>query len=323
MHTRTILLVVLVAVLALPGGTAVADGHVQTVVSFDPAAGEFPEGIATDPTGNLYVSLTFRDEILRIAPDGTRTTVAALAPGTGPAGLAVDADRTVYVAASGLDLQTGQTDPALRGVLRLERDGTTSRLPGTEAMIFPNDVTLDRRGTVYATDTIDGAVWRIPRHGAAELWAQHPLLEGTGDFGFGFPIGANGIVVRHDRVIVGNPERGLLMDIPIEPDGSAGTPTVLAESEDIVGVDGIALDVHGDVYLATGIRNTVVRVRTGGTMETLATAEDGLAQPSTLTFGTGQRDNQTLFVVNFSVFSPEPTPGVLSVPAGQPGQPVG
>ncbi|MDP8975650.1 MAG: SMP-30/gluconolactonase/LRE family protein [Actinomycetota bacterium] len=324
MRTRAVLPLVLAALLALPGGTAMADGHVQTVVDFDPAAGEFPEGIATDPTGDLYVSLTFRDEIVKIAPGGNRTVVVTLDPGTRPAGLTVDATGVVYAAATALELQAGRTDPALRGVVRVARDGTASRLPGTEAMTLANDVTLDRRGTVYATDTIDGAVWRIPRGGVAQLWAQHPLLEGNGAFGFGFPIGANGIAIRHDRVVVANAEKGLLVSIPVQPDGSAGQPSILAESPALVGVDGIALDVHGNIYAASGIQNTVMRVLTDdGTIETLATADDGLNQPSTMTFGAGRRDNQHLFIANFSLFVSDPTPGVLTLPTDQPGQPGG
>jgi hypothetical protein len=35
--------------------------------------------------------------------------------------------------------------------------GVLSRLAGTEAIIFPNDVTIERRN-VYATDTAGGSV---------------------------------------------------------------------------------------------------------------------------------------------------------------------
>lgn len=319
---RVALAALMAAVLAVPGGIARAD-HVETFVAFDPAAGEFPEGIAIDKRGNAYVSMILLDEIWRIAPDGSRTVFAGFdAAGLGPAGLAVDAAGTLYVAASALNIETGETDPATRGVYRVLRDGTSERLPGTEGMLFPNDVALDKRGNVYATDTSGGAVWRIPRRGPAELWVEHPLLEGDGSFGFPFRIGANGIAFRHNRMIVGNAERGLLVEIPILPDGAAGAPRLLAASPLLVGADGIALDVHGDVYAGVGVQNTVVRVRGDGSIETLATGDDGLNQPSTLAFGTGRGDRQTLFVLNFSIFSPEPAPGVLTVPVGVPGQPV-
>lgn len=322
MRTRVALLVALVVAFAVPGALASASGHVRTVVTFDPAAGEFPEGIAVDKTGDIYVSMILLDEIRRIDPSGTQHVVARFSPGTAPGGLAIDASGALYVAASALDLQTGQTDPELRGVYRVGRDGIPTRLPGSGDIPFPNDVTLDKRGNVYATDTSGGAVWRIPRGGSAELWAQDPLLEGDGSFGFGFPIGANGIAVRHNRVVVANTEGGLLVTIPIEPGGGAGDPTLLARAAALVGADGIAFDVLGSVYVASAAQNTVVRVAPDGSIETLATADDGLNQPSTLAFGAGRLDRRALFVANFSLFSPEPTPGVLTLPAGSPGQPV-
>ena len=322
MRIGSLAVAVLIATFAIPGGVAVADGHVQTFVRFDPAAGEFPEGIAIDKTGDVYVSMILLDQIRKIDQNGAKAVVAQFGPGSGPAGLAVAPDGTLYVAMSAFNLQTGETDPALRGVYRVRRDGTTERLPGTGAMLFPNDVRLDPQGNVYATDTAGGAVWRVPRGGTAALWAKHPLLEGDGSFGFPFKIGANGIAVRHDEIIVGNPERGLLARIPVQPDGAAGTPTLLAESPALVGVDGIALDVHGSVYAGIGFQNLVVRVRDGGVIDTLATADDGLNQPSTLAFGTTAGDQRTLFVLNFSLFSLAPTPGILTLPVGVPGQPL-
>ena len=317
------MLAAIAAGLALSAGVADASGHVQTFVTFDPAAGEFPEGIAVDKYGNVYVSMTELDQIWKIDPSGNRSVLVEIdVPGEGPAGLAIDGAGTVYAAVPTFDLETGRTDPATRGVYRIWPDGTAERLPGTGAMLFPNDVTLDKQGNVYATDTSGGTVWQVPRDGSAELWSGDPLLAGDGSFGFGFPIGANGIAFRNGELIVANTERGRLVRIPVEPDGSAGEATALAESTALLGADGIALDVHGDVYVASSIFYTVVRVGSDGLIETLATADDGLNQPSTLAFGTGKGKRQTLFVANFSIFSPTPTPGVLKLSVGVPGQPL-
>lgn len=223
--------------------------------------------------------MTLLDQIHRITPDGTRSTVTEFAPGTAPAGLVAAPWGDLYVAAGGFEVSTGSIDPALRGVYRAGTDGSVARLPGTGAMLFPNDVTLDERGNLYATDTVDGAVWRIPRG-------------------------------------------GLLLAVPILPDGSAGEVDVASAAPELVGVDGIALDAHGDVYAASGVRNLLTRVRPGGSVETLATAEDGLNQPSTVAFGTTGGDQETLFVLNFSIYARPQTPGILAVRTGVPGAPV-
>lgn len=321
MRRRSVLVIALALMLALPAVAATA-GDTSEIVEFDPAQAQFPEGIAASKTGTLYVSWTLRDELVAIDPSGNTSVVARFPTGAAPAGIVVAANNVVYVAAGGIDLTTGTTDPETRGVYEIKPGETPQRIPGTEAMTFPNDVTLDESGVIYATDTVAGTVWRISRHGAPELWASDPLLVGTGGFGFGFPIGANGIAVDHKDVIVANPEKGLLVNVPIENDGSAGPATVLASSPLLLGADGIALDVHGNIYVVAGVQNSVVVVREDGSIDTLATADDGLNQPATLAFGSGRRDNRTLFITNFSVFAPEPTPGVLALPTGSPGEPV-
>ena len=119
MPLRGVIIAVVAAALTVPSAPAAAEGHVETFVAFDPAAGEFPEGIAVDKRGNVYVSLIPANQIRRIAPSGAQSVVAEFdAPGLGPAGLAVNAKGTIYVAVSSLNLATRETDPATRGVSR-------------------------------------------------------------------------------------------------------------------------------------------------------------------------------------------------------------
>ena len=183
----SIVAVTLLALMALVTAGAAADGHVDTLVAFDPAAGEFPEGIAADKTGNLYVSMFVLDQIRRVDPTGAQTVFTQLAQGAAPAGLKLDASGTLYVAASGFNLAAGQTDATTRGVYRVGRGGSAQRIPGTEAILFPNDLTFDKRGNLYVTDPAGGAAWRIDRNGAVERWADDPQLQGTGEL-FGVPV---------------------------------------------------------------------------------------------------------------------------------------
>ena len=243
------------AALALPIGIAAA-ASITVVVDYDPALGELPEGVAVDKTGNVFVTLAPLGRIEKITPAGTRSTYAQVAPpgvGLGPLGLAVDAPGNVYAAVSTLD-------PATRGVYRVARDGTSERLPGTGAIVFPNGLTFDKRGTLYVTDTIPGVVWRIPRGGAAEALVLVAAARRRRLGGFSFPIGANRIAYRHNAVAVGNTEGARVVQIPIEPDGSAGAATVLADGPAFFGADGMAYDAHGDLWLAVIAQSTIVRI---------------------------------------------------------------
>jgi len=319
MRLRTVpisLAILLGTLLLLTPNIALAGAQVETVVSFDPAKGQLPEGVAEDKSGNVYVDfISPVSELRKIAPDGTQTVVTHFAKGgLGPLGLAVDAPGNVYVAVTTFD-------PATAGVYRVLRDGTTTRLPGTGSILFANGLAFDKLGNLYVTDSIGGAVWRIPRGGSAERWIQDPLLEGTGVLGLGFPVGANGITFAGDSLIVDNTEHGTVLRIPIQPDGSAGTPKVIADDPALFGSDGLTLDVHGDIYVAVIVQSTIVRL-SGGSITTLADGTDGINGASSLVFGTGRGDRENLFAVNFGIFSPKPTPSLLRIGIGIPGRPV-
>jgi sugar lactone lactonase YvrE len=309
------LAVLAVLAFVLPVAVAGAAVNVEVVVDYD-AAGELPEGVAVDKRGDVFVSLAPLGQVRKIARDGSESTLATLIPPTsapGVLGLAVDAPGNVYAAVSTFD-------PATSGVYRIARDGSFVRLPGTEAIVFPNGVTLDQRGNIYVTDTILGAVWRVPAGGGpAEPWFQSPLLLGSGIFEFGFPLGANGIAFRQNELVVSNTEGGRLLRIGINPDGTAGSATVLAEGPALLAVDGIAFDVHGNVWAAVIAQSTIVRVSPSGTVTTVATASDGLDWASSIAFG----KDHDLWAVNFAIGPPGgPGPALLRLAVGVKGQPL-
>ena len=90
MRVRAILASALALAVVMSGGLARAAVPIETVVAFDPSAGEFPEGLAIDKRGDIYVSLVWPvDEIRAFSPDGTQSTLAHFAvPGFGPLGIA-------------------------------------------------------------------------------------------------------------------------------------------------------------------------------------------------------------------------------------------
>jgi sugar lactone lactonase YvrE len=290
--------------------------QVSVVVSFDASAGQLPEGLTTDNRGNFYVTFVAPvSQVVKITPNGSESLLADLGfGGLGPLGLATDARGRVYVCVSTLD-------PATRGIDSISADGDATRLPGTGSILFPNGMAFDRRGNLYVADSIGGAVWKVPRGGSAELWAQDPLLEGTGALNLGFPIGANGIAMRGHSFVVTNSELGQLVQIPLRPDGSAGDPTLLLKDPALFGSDGLAIDAHGGIYVAVILQSTIVKIH-GSSVETIADASDGINQASSVAFGTGADDHLSLYAVNFGAFTSSPTPALLQIPVGVPGRPL-
>lgn len=329
-------LVVVAAALALLVGmaaaTAGAAGHVEEVISYDRDAGQFPEGVTVDKTGNVFASLDPLGQIRKISPDGSELLFYDF--GTpGALGMAVDAPGNVYVA---------RNVAPNNGVYRIDRDGgSAERIPGTEAIVFPNSLAFDKRGNLYVTETFsmgaagfgDGGVWRISRGGDVELLVRDPLLSGDQRFGLGFPIGANGIAYRQGALYVANTEMATIVKIPVTAKGTAGTPEVIATVNDGFqppfpflppGLDGIALDVHGDIWAVVITQSRLIRIDPDtGEVNTAATFDDGLDFPASLAFGTGKGARQSVYISNYAIGPPIGAgPGVLRVDVAVPGQPV-
>ncbi|MGH2445592.1 MAG: SMP-30/gluconolactonase/LRE family protein [Candidatus Limnocylindria bacterium] len=313
-----------VATLGLMRGSVAGSG---VIVAFDAAAGEFPEGIALDHSGDMYVSLAVTGEIRRIAEDGTQSTFHRFNPGTaglGVLGLAATKRGTIYAAVP-------SNAPDAHGVWAITSGGEATRLPGSAAMVFPNGIARDNHGTLYVTDSISGAIWRIPHGGTAELWLADPLLAGTGALnGPGAPLGANGIALDRSRLLVANTDRKQVVEVPIDHAGAPGTPRVIHTfGGDLAFPDGIGADVAGNAYVLVAGENQLVRISRSGTTRVIADHDDGLNIPTSLAFGTRGTAKRMLFVTNFSLpplvdlaGSGPPTPGIVAVDTRLPGPPL-
>ncbi len=345
-RTRWVVRGVVLAVLAGAAVVGVSADGAGRFPAFTPMPGYVAEGVAVDKIGNVYVSLRDGDQgrVWKFSPSGEASFFATL--GTGEAGgLAVTADGDVYAAmATGLD----------RGVYRIEPNGYAERLPGTEEIAWANALAFDHAGTLYITESYStlspttygpGGIWRVRKGEPAELWLRHALLTGVGIIGY--PVGANGIAYDRGALLVVNTDKRLVLRIPVLDDGSASTPEVWAALQEVDGVplgnpmpamgDGLALDVHGNVYLAVVSRNAVVRIRESDRQQEtvgLLVPTGGkypmakFDTPASLAFGTGKGERTSLFVTNLGWMSqmapgrPWPGAGLVKIDAGMPGRPL-
>lgn len=98
-------------------------------------------------------------------------------------------------------------------------------------------------------------------------------------------------------------------------------------------LDGLALDVHGNLFIAVPSRAAVIRISAGDrSQETIAVfyhpTSPPLDGPASLAFGTGKGERENLFVSNLGISGlivagiPWVGPGLVKITAGSPGLPL-
>jgi gluconolactonase len=189
----------------------------------------FPEGPVAMADGSVILVEIAAGALTRIAPDGTRTVVAAT--GGGPNGAAVGPDGKCYIAnnggfewamVNGLRRPTVQADDYVSG--RLERvdlaTGATEWLYrdcGGNPLKGPNDLVIDKAGGIYFTDLGKGRARDLDR-GAV----YYALPDGSAISEIAFPMMTpNGIGLSPDEseLYVAETEAARLWAFPIEAPG--------------------------------------------------------------------------------------------------------
>ena len=156
------------------------------------------------------------------------------------------------------------------------------------------------------------------------MGAKHPLLQGDLNAcppaELPFPIGANGLAFnRRGDLFVANSTKALVARVPVNADGSAGTPAVFAgpDCATLDGADGLVMDAQDTLYVAVTGLDRLVQIDAAGRVQTLATQAQGLNGPASLVFGVTPATQRDLFITNFSLLpflsGGTPRPSVVRV----------
>lgn len=149
-----------------------------------------------------------------------------------------------------VDAASGEVETYTKGAPELPLDDPNSP-------VFADD------GTMYVTGSENPAIFRVAPGGETTVW--------TTAIG-GYPNGVT-LTPSGDALVVAQShpadfEGGRVWRIPIEPDGAAGAPEVMAELFHTV-PDGVAHDVDGNCYVAHYTPDRIDRIRPDGTVETV------------------------------------------------------
>jgi len=177
-------------------GTAGSAGYGSADGTGSAAQFKYPQGVAVDVSGNVYVADTENDTIRKITQNGVVTTLAGTpdakgsADGTGstalfilPMGVAVDGAGNIYVADYG-DSTIRKVTPAGVVTTLAGNAGNIGSADGTgSAALFglPQGVAVDSAGNVYVADASNDAIRKITPGGAVTTLAGVPRVPGGAD----------------------------------------------------------------------------------------------------------------------------------------------
>jgi sugar lactone lactonase YvrE len=258
---------------------ASADGAVA-IVGTIPAACS-PNGLAFDAAGLLYVT-DGADKIYRFAPDATAPPAATLfasgAPGAN--GIAFDRRGNLWAADGG----TGQGR-----IFRIAPDATVTEAFRVQPLA--NDVNAAVVGGVEV-----GGIGRDPRALPPGTITFTAATRAANDKLGSVPIVANGIAfdLDGDTMFIADPARGAIWRARIDRHGDVVSPVgcdttfapdtlcledLLVEHPFLEGVDGIALDLEGNIWGTANERTALVEVtRDGAVREVFRNAPDPTTQ---------------------------------------------
>jgi sugar lactone lactonase YvrE len=286
-----------------------------------------PESITIDHKGDIFVSLPLVSMVEEL-PAGDQKPIFTGFPGN-VLGVRLDEQDDLFAAVLGggvFEVKAGTRTPVLVGAP-----------PSGAPEFFWNGMAFDHRGNLFVSESHFGEIWRLGKNGSFTRWIASDLLLGTTNpgpcgivhpaiaAGFGI-IGANGVFFdKHGDMLVNNTDLGTVVRIPVNPDGSAGAPSVLAgPSCTLWGADGGALDNNDVLYVAANSSNRIDKVRLDGTV-TVFDQSSLFNFPTDLAFGTGRGDRKVAFITNLGL-KPDGsgvTDGsLLSMDVGVPGRPL-
>jgi|GEM_PF-1356153 len=256
----------------------------------------FPQGLAVDRAGNLYVADYRNDTLRKVRPDGVVTTLAGLAgiagsdDGAGsvarfnqPTGVAVDSTGTVYVAEM-LNATIRKVTPAGVVTTLAGRAGALGIDDGTGSaarFMGPQGIAADGAGNLYVLDTC--SIRKVTPQGAVTTLAGAGLpskagsADGAGNAArFNSPMGvavdgAGNVFVAdtlNDTIRKVTP-RGVVTTAA----GVAGWPGANDGPASLARFNNpqaVAVDSAGNVFVADTLNDTIRKVTPGGMVTTVA-----------------------------------------------------
>jgi len=291
-------------------------GRVRTFAVLPPGSSG-PEGLEVGPRGHVYVTgfgftaagpATGEGQLTVFDERGRLLRQVAVHPSSGHLlGLAFHPHSGVLLSNDfgagqvlAVDPRTGEAQPFITLPAVLPH-------PGGSGL---NDLTFDRAGNVYVSDSAQGIIWKAPPSGGvATIWIDDPLLRTTGVP----PFGANGLRFNRGetRLFVANTGSDTVLQIPVVGHDPGGPAKIFTQA--LNGADGLLVDENDNLWVVENQSDDVVVIDPSG--KAIAKLGDfggairrgspvGLLFPASIRFA-GRHLLVTNLALDLRIFSPD------------------
>lgn len=247
------------------------------------------EGPAVDKEGNIYaVNFSKEGTIGRVTPNGKAELYVVLPEGSVGNGIRFNSKGEMFIA-DYTKHNVLKVDPATKNISVYAHEPQMSQ---------PNDIAIDSRDIIYASDPNwkagTGRIWRIDTDGTVTLLDS---LSGA----------ANGIEVSPDEKTLYVNASGEVLAYDLSEKGEVSKKRTLIRFSDF-GMDGMRCDVKGNLYITRFGKGTVAKLSPKG--EVLQ--EIALTGKKVTNIAFGGNDGRTAYVTlmdqgNLETFKVEDT----------------